>query len=419
MLSSSDGNIKGLMDTINSRCRPFPRVYRGYPEDDGQPHLVVLGGLRVAATMSADPAAPKPRPVRPRPSAILIPKTKPAPVVVEGWAPPTDNTCAPSLRSFADGPLPPCDDVSYSAAGMVGMSEGITTVDPEARDNPPPPPPPDDPPASSKRRSSWVQKFSKAGSTPSASTPFSSMRKRPSGGKRDETSNLREAVDAFRARERALLAQIETQKAAFDAREAALRFQLAEAARREVELRGDLESLSRREESLTKRVRDLEKRAVPGTPGTAPTDDGDLSPLSRSTKYRSKWRADAGEQLASARSADASRPRNLRDLESSFKPKHSATPPRSPASLTASPKPLRAITPPPGAPRDRGEPRVEKAVSELIEKDKAREGDVQRMLEMVANLQSEMASLKRENGRRDAGPRPPPDEPGSRIPELS
>ena len=62
-------------------------------------------------------------------------------------------------------------------------------------------------------------------------------RKRPSGGKRDETSNLREAVDAFRARERALLAQIETQKAAFDAREAALRFQLAEAARREVELR--------------------------------------------------------------------------------------------------------------------------------------------------------------------------------------
>ena len=128
---------------------------------------------------------------------------------------------------------------------------------------------------------------------------------------------------------------------------------------------------------------------------------------------------DAGEQLASARSADASRPRNLRDLESSFKPKHSATPPRSPASLTASPKPLRAITPPPGGSRDRGEPRVEKAVSELIEKDKAREGDVQRMLEMVANLQSEMASLKRENGRRDAGPRPPPGEAGSRIPELS
>jgi len=32
-------------------------------------------------------------------------------------------------------------------------------------------------------------------------------------------------VDAFRSREQALLAQIETQKAAFDAREAALRFQ--------------------------------------------------------------------------------------------------------------------------------------------------------------------------------------------------
>ena len=72
--------------------------------------------------------------------------------------------------------------------------------------------------------------------------------------------------------------------------------------------------------------------------------------------------------------------------------------------LTSSPKPRRE---------------VETRVSELIEKDKAREGDVQRMLEMVANLQSEMASLKRENGRRDAGPRPPPGEAGSRIPELS
>ena len=34
----------------------------------------------------------------------------------------------------------------------------------------------------------------------------------------------RPQVDAFRSREQALLAQIETQKAAFDAREAALRF---------------------------------------------------------------------------------------------------------------------------------------------------------------------------------------------------
>ena len=76
-------------------------------------------------------------------------------------------------------------------------------------------------------------------------------------------------------------------------------------------------------------------------------------------------------------------------------------PPRSPASpgasrvtrspeLTSSPKPRRE---------------VETRVSELIEKDKAREGDVQRMLEMVANLQAEMSALKRENELR--GDRPP------------
>ena len=96
--------------------------------------------------------------------------------------------------------------------------------------------------------------------------------------------------------------------------------------------------------------------------------------------------------------------RSLRDLETSFKPKGnpfrlpSATPPRSPSDLARVTR-----SPSGGAP----EPRVvEKAVTELIEKDKAREGDVQRMLEMVAALQGEMADLKRENEQRAKDPPP-------------
>ena len=317
-------------------------------------------------------------------------------------------------------------------------------VDPEARDNPPPPPPPppDAQTSTGKRRSTWLQKLSSSSgaATPSggSSTPFGmSSRRKPGGSKRDETTNLREAVDAFRARERALLAQIETQKAAFDAREAALRFQLSEAARRENDLRQDLSLLHSREASLARRLADLERRATPATPGTpgtavsSATMDGDLSPRSKSAKYRSKWApaADVGEDLAAARKAenDAQRPRNLRDLEQSFKPRGNpfrkpgsstpqgsptvagspgAKPPRSP-NVVHSPKPPKAITPPPGSPQPprHREPMVEKAVSELIEKDRAREGDVQRMLEMVANLQAEMSALKRENELR--GDRPP------------
>ena len=250
-------------------------------------------------------------------------------------------------------------------------------------------------------------------------TPFSMARR--SSKKKEETSNLREAVDAFRARERALLAQIETQKAAFDAREAALRFQLSEAAAREVELRADVDAATRREAALAKRVGDLE-RAPPTTPTPRSPTPG--TPASGDAYRGAKWGgATAGEDLAAARRVeeDPQRPRSLRDLESSFKPKRGefqpkgnpfrapgATPPRSPSDMRglrpprspASPGASRVTRSPEltSSPKPRRE--VETRVSELIEKDKAREGDVQRMLAMVSALQSEMASLKHENDRR-------------------
>jgi hypothetical protein len=285
------------------------------------------------------------------------------------------------------------------------------------------------------------------GATPA--TTLSGRSGRATRSKRDETSNLREAVDAFRARERALLAQIETQKAAFDAREAALRFQLSEAARREAELRADFLQSSARERALLARLTELSERTpLPSgatTPSFLPTRSGATTPRG-DFGSRSKWDRGVGEDLAKAReSFDAvpagSRPRSLRDLEASFKDKGSPfrsqnpTPPRTPEqgrapSRASSRGDLRgfAIPRPPGdpipaddppkaspvsppaspvvqsrrapAPPRAVEPGVERAVSHLIEKDRARDGDVQRMLEMVANLQSEMADLKAENERR-------------------
>ena len=351
--------------------------------------------------MGDAPASP---PRRPRPGAIVVPKRQPAPVVVEGWAAPTMSRSAPkSSPSAAEGWAMPSD-------GPCMPDDGAATfVDPEARDRAAAAAAALSPPTG--RRAS--------GEASGWATPFSMARR--SSKKKEETSNLREAVDAFRARERALLAQIETQKAAFDAREAALRFQLSEAAAREVELRADVDAATRREAALAKRVGDLE-RAPPTTPTPRSPTPG--TPASGDAYRGAKWGgATAGEDLAAARRVeeDPQRPRSLRDLESSFKPKRGefqpkgnpfrapgATPPRSPSDMRglrpprspASPGASRVTRSPEltSSPKPRRE--VETRVSELIEKDKAREGDVQRMLAMVSALQSEMASLKHENDRR-------------------
>jgi len=111
----------------------------------------------------------------------------------------------------------------------------------------------------------------------------------------------------------------------------------------------------------------------------------------------------------------------LRDLEASFKDRSpfargGPTPPRSPdaAASAASPagshrRPRTTTTTTTASPPAAVEPHVERAVSHLIEKDRARDGDVQRMLEMVANLQSEMAELKAQNDGAKPAAAPPED----------